>query len=704
MSDRTHDNDIPRAMQPSEETPSVARDEGGNVEVSNATLPPSDSKNNSQEDPILKPLSILDAKVADFVRWLENISLVKLAATLSEAALLFALVSYLVGIPYRRQQTINNVRKVIFDRTGQEHSQGRIEALQTLNELCVGNPGIEAKNAELSGIDLTNCYPLGYQLNWAFRMQIFQQSRGMNLSNSSLAGANLSKANLQETNLQEADLRGANLAGANLTEADLSGADLTEANLSGAILNGANLSDAILDRAVLNGAQLQRAKFSEASFVEAKALWANFQGADLYRINGRSANFNRANFDEAELYKADLSGSSLKFASLKGRTSLRETNLQNADLWGARFHAASQAKRANNWQTATLKPNWENQIAVDRLPRLRASLIKPQSDTSIFQAYELGMRRAANRRLEVWGVSSASGVESEAETIRRLIDEGTDAIVLVPEDPVVSLEAIREAYEAGIVVITVDFCFDEETAQNYVFACYNTNSVRMGYDSGEYLVRWARRNRGDRSEEPLKIGLVDAAAYDRYYPNLEGFLAAMEQSGIEWEEVAATGAILPSEVGLVEEMLRQHPEIEILWGGSNAATQLALTAVENLGLSDRVAVFGIFDLSRDNAQRLLDPTDPLQSIIDQSGVFIGYNAVKTAEAVLRGERSEYEFFPVEHRLLTQSDRDAVRELLDEANNIHSSNRIQRQLRDRNSSRIQESLSDTEERWAEIEER
>ncbi|MDC0833026.1 pentapeptide repeat-containing protein [Geitlerinema sp. CS-897] len=704
MSDRTNDNDIPHATKPSEETPSVAPDEGGNVKVSNTTFPPSDAKNNSQEDPILKPLSIFNAKVADFVRWLENISLLKLAATLSEAALLFALVSYFVGIPYRRQQTINNVRTVIFNRTGQEHSQGRIEALQTLNELCVSSPGIEAKNANLSGIDLTNCYPLGHQLNWAFRMQIFQPSRGMNLSHSSLSGANLSKANLQETNLKEADLRGVNLTGANLTEANLAGADLTEANLSGAILSGANLSDAVLDRAVLNGAQLQRAKLSEASFAEAQALWANFQEANLYRINGRSANFNRANFDEAELYKANLSDGSLKFASFEERTSLREANLQNANLWGARFHATSQVKRADNWQSATLKPNWENQIAVDRPPRLRVSLIKPQSDTSIFQAYELGMRRAANRRVEVWGVPSASGVENEAETIRRLIDEGTDAIVMVPEDPVESLEAIREAYEAGIVVITVDFCFDEETAQNYVFACYNTNSVRMGYDSGEYLVRWARRNRGDRAEEPLKIGLVDAAAYDRYYPNLEGFLAAMKNSGVEWEEVAATGAILPSEVGLVEEMLRQHPEIEILWGGSNAATKLALKAVENLGLSDRVAVFGIFDLSRDNARRLLDPDDPLQSIIDQSGVFIGYNAVKTAEAVLRGQRLGYEFFPVEHRLLTQDDREAVRELLDEANNIQSSNRIQTRPSDRDRSRSQEPLSDTEERWAEMGER
>ncbi|MBO9998091.1 MAG: pentapeptide repeat-containing protein [Cyanobacteria bacterium SID2] len=628
-------------------------------------------KPQTTETTLIKSLSILNAKVADFVNWLQGISLLKLTATLSEAALLFALVSYIVTIPQRRQQTISNARNTIYARVGQAYSQGRIDALQSLNEFCASNPGLEAPNAHLTEISLDRCYTFESRLVQLLKPFDPQKIQGMDLSHSNLAGANLSKANLQQVNLQNSNLQGAtlvktNLKGANLQEANLQGANLWGANLQGANLQGANLQGA-----VLSGAHLQNVDLSEANLVEAKALWSDLQGANLSRVDAKSANFNRADLDRAILYKADLQNSFFKFASLERGARFVGANLQGTNLFGAILESVYQIERAVNWQQAILQPHWEHQIAVDRLPRLNVSLIKPQSDTSIFQAYELGMRRAANRRLEIWSVFSDTGVENEAQTIRNLIERDIDAIVLVPEDPVGSLNAIREAYDAGIVVVTVDFCFDEEIAEQYTFACFNTDSFEMGYDSGEYLVKWAEKHRPDR---PLKIGLVDAAAYDRYYPNLEGFLAAMKDSGVAWEEVASSGAILPSEVGQVEEMLRSHPEIDILWGGSNSATQLALRAVENLGLSDRVAVFGIFDLSQENAQRLLDPDNPLQSIVDQSGVFIGYEAVKTVEAILRHERVGYQFFPVTHRLLTQDDRDAVRELLDEANGIQADDR------------------------------
>ncbi len=80
-------------------------------------------------------------------------------------------------------------------------------------------------------------------------------------------------------------------------------------------------------------------------------------------------------------------------------------------------------------------------------------------------------------------------------------------------------------------------------------------------------------------------------------------------------------------------------------------------------------LFLAFSICR--ADRLLDPTSPLQLIIDQSGVEIGYDAVTTAVDVLRGRRpgEAYEVFPIEHRVLTQDDTDAVKELLGEASSI-----------------------------------
>ena len=74
-------------------------------------------------------------------------------------------------------------------------------------------------------------------------------------------------------------------------------------------------------------------------------------------------------------------------------------------------------------------------------------------------------------------------------------------------------------------------------------------------------------------------------------------------------------------------------DVQILWGGSNIATEMAVAAVAESGLIRKVKVFGIVDLSRNKAKMLLDPNSPLELMIDQSGLQIGYDAVKTTISV-----------------------------------------------------------------------
>ena len=615
---------------------------------------------------LFKPVKIVDAKMSDFVAWLENISLIKLAAVLGEGALLFALVSYIIAIPQRRQAFIRENRQIIVNHAQQTHSIGRINALQSLNKFCSNISGIEAPSAQMPGIELTSCHQFqGVKALTRFPWQFFVYW-GANLNYSNLAGANLIGANLEGINLRGANLIGANLRGANLKGADLTAANLTKATLGVSNLEGAILDNATLDDGSISGSNLKGASLSHTSLVGTRALWSDLRDANLYRANLTGAILNRSNLAGADLYKANFEKSSLRFANLQENTNLRDTNLQGADLSKASFTSVNQLQRADNWQQAVITPNWENQARLNRLPRLQIGLIKSSKGT-IFQAYELGMRRAANRRVEIWGVQSNPGVESETKIIEELIEFGIDAIVMRPEDPVLSIPALQKANDAGIVVITIDFCFDRDVATGMVFACYNTDSFQMGYDSGMYLAEWAWKNLADGE---AKVGLLDSAKYDRYYPSFQGFLAAMEDSKLNWQAVASTDAVFRAEVDKVVQMLKDNPEINILWGGSNSATEIALEAVKNLGLQKKVAVFGILDLSGQKAQMLLDPDSPLQSIIDQSGVEIGQEAVQKAIALLRREAEiRYDFYPIKHRLLTQEDKDAVRDLLVEVNGI-----------------------------------
>lgn len=616
--------------------------------------------------PLLKPFSILDAKVSDFVAWLEMISIIKLATVLGEAAILIAFISYLLSLPYQQQKKIEDARNVLVDQMGQQHSDGRIAALKTLDSLCASNAGLQAPSAQMVGIQLNQCHKFSFSFSsfqqWPFQ---FSEHQGIDLSHANLERANLAKANLEKANLKGSNLKGINLGEANLQGANLQGANLEGANLEGANLQGANLTDAVLPGSLLNNANLTKANLSQAKMHKVQALWAKFNDANLHRTDLLQANLNRSIFKGSDLYKANLQDSSLQSADFLDEANLRSTNLKNADLSKASFWAHHQLKRAKHWLSATKSPNWRQTIALQRSPRLRIGLIK-SADSTIFKAYELGMRRAANRRVEIWSLQSASGVKNEAQTIQDLVESGIDAIVLSPEDPIDSIPALEKAYQAGVVVITVDFCFDEQTAKNMVFACFNTDSLQMGYDSALHLTQWASTH---LSGQKLNIGVVDSAEYERYYPNYQGFLAAMAKSEIPWAEVSSTDATVRADVSKVKQMLAENPTINILWGGSNLATEISVAAVEELGLQNKVKVFGILDLSKDKARMLLDPTSPLQSIIDQAGVRIGSKAVHAAVAVLRHQQTNYIKYPITHRLLTQTDQAAVKALLTEANSI-----------------------------------
>ena len=623
--------------------------------------------------PLLKPVSLLNTKVSDLADSLKEVSLLKLAAVLGESALLFAMISYILTIPSRQQQQVQKARAILLQSHDRQYDESRIAALKILDKRCAGNPGLRAPNAHLPNLVIVGCsrwslspknLAQGSFRSWQPMDLSYSVLAGANLSNALLSGANLEGSDLRNANLKKADLGGVNLQGANLTGADLSRANLVGTNLEGAILDGANLY----------GVKASQANLARTSFVNAKAPWSYFDGANFYRANLKQANFNRSYLKNADFYKVNLEDASLRFTDLRGRTRFLGAQLQRADFWGARWDNVFQIKRGKNWESTKLTPKWEKKVTLGMLPVLRIGLIKPKEKSSLFEAYELGMRRAANRRVDIWGFESEDGVAEEATTIDRMIALGIDAIILRPSDPLGSLPALKKATEAGLAIVTVDSCLEREVAEDVAVACFDTDSEKMGYDSGVYLSKWAKQNilgRQARKNEQINIALVDGAIYDRNYPYLQGILAAIDKSGLSWKTIASVGVTDRHDVDKVVEILEAYPEIQILWGGSNLATKVALEAVEKLDIGDQVAVFGILDLSQDRAERLLDSTNPLQSIIDQSGVQTGQQATQRAIAVLRGKVAGevYEENTVEHRLLTQDDTEQVRKLLNEAGSL-----------------------------------
>ena len=620
----------------------------------------------SKFDPVIKPVSIADKKVGDFIAWFQSISIFRLTTVFSQITLLVAMLSFFREAPRRHQQVINEAQRVVQSARGKTYSKARIDALRELNKYCVSLTGVNAVKAELKGIELNNCYVYP-KLGEIFSQwpPLFFKYQGFDLSYANLQGANLEGANLKNI-----DLRGANLAGANLVEANLAGANLAGANLKGAKLwranlEGANLESSNLQNSGLGRANLRGANFKLANLSGAKIYWSNIQGAKFFRSNLQRANFSRSKLQGADLYKANLQGASFRHTDLREGTNLRDAELNGADFRETKFWSIHQLKRGKNWEQAFKDVNWELQVTQNLQETFQIGLIKGTRG-SLFTSYQKGMEKAAaDGKFKIVAVDSDTGVEIEAETIRELVTDGTDAIVLSPEDSNDSKTAIQEAYESGVAVITVGVCLNELDANRYVFACYSSNRYKMGYDSGNYLAKWVGQK---MSGKEVNIGLLDSSSNDNFYPSLQGFYAAMKASNIRWNEVASTNAALRSDLPEVKEMLKNTPTINILWGGSNAATDVALQAVDELNLEGKVFVFGMSNLTEDKAELLLNPNRPLELIIDQSGRKVGYDAANTAIAILNGDVTGYKFHLVQHRLFKQDDNESVRQSLNAIEN------------------------------------
>ncbi|GET39155.1 periplasmic binding protein/LacI transcriptional regulator, putative [Microseira wollei NIES-4236] len=614
------------------------------------------------ENQWLNPLKFLDQRLGDFVKWCENISLYSLATVIGQFTLLAAMGAYFMEAPQRQQELLDSARQEIRNQKGVEYSESRIEALETLNKYCESLLGEQAPNANLEDIKLNKCYKFQLGLaTFAKWPPQFYRYEGINLSQMNLAGANLKGANLSGANLEGTNLEGANLERANLKGANLKGANLKGAVLRAASLEGANLEEANLDSTRMSRVYLRGANLKKASITGARLLWADLQGATLTLANLTESNLNRANLQGADLYKANFKGASLRYADLRNGTIIIGADFERANLKRAKFWSADQVKRSYNWEKAFKDDDWSEKIAKPGADKYKVGLLIA-NNTAIFKLYQQGMESAAkeNPQIEIISLKTGETIEEEAQGIKQLLAEDVDVILVRPLDPEESISAIQKAYISGVVPLNIGDCLSKE-GQKVAFACYESDSFKMGYDLGKYLGNWAKKN---RRGQQLNVGLVDGADSSRLYPYFQGFQAGMKDSGVSWNQTASTNAQTEEDLPKVKEMLKANPNINILWAGAPVNTSMSVKAVEDLKLENKVSVFGIIPLTRTWANALLNPNHPLQSIVDESPAYVGYKAALHGIDVIQGKTSrEYQYTAYQHRLLTQNDSKTVNQLL-----------------------------------------
>ncbi|MDE2967420.1 MAG: substrate-binding domain-containing protein [Chloroflexota bacterium] len=188
--------------------------------------------------------------------------------------------------------------------------------------------------------------------------------------------------------------------------------------------------------------------------------------------------------------------------------------------------------------------------------------------------------------------------ESQVQAIEALVDEGAQAILLTPSDPVALVDSVARARRAGLLVIALDTPFARPDQVDATIATDN-------YRAGQLVGRWARARLG---VDAARAGLVtlDLSAeqitvdVQRHQGMLSGFGIEIGDSERKYDErdprVLGAGATAGSLDGGRREMLRlarKLPVIRLVYAINEPAARGAREALEQLGRANDILIVTI---------------------------------------------------------------------------------------------------------------
>jgi sugar transport system substrate-binding protein len=271
-----------------------------------------------------------------------------------------------------------------------------------------------------------------------------------------------------------------------------------------------------------------------------------------------------------------------------------------------------------------------------------------------FRLVQFGMEDAA----EEMGISLLEGnaendLSNEISLVNTYVGRGVDAIVVSPLSETGSIEALRNAHNDGIIVVTYNTVIQADFPVAEVVSPQSGLGESTGQAAREYIL--------NELGGEARVGIL---AFDSLLPEqsgdrVGGFLSQIEDiPGVEI--VARQDAWLVEQaVPVAEDILTANPDIDILYAANEGGTVGAVQAVRNAGRGGQTVVFGI-DTTEQLADALLADDNILQAVTGQQPYETGYQAVVAAVNAIQGQSVERRVV-VPGVLLTRDDPQGVEE-------------------------------------------
>ena len=175
-------------------------------------------------------------------------------------------------------------------------------------------------------------------------------------------------------------------------------------------------------------------------------------------------------------------------------------------------------------------------------------------------------------------------VNEQISHIEQFINDGVDAIVVLPFDGAALTEIATEAMEAGIPVVNVDREFSSPFAARTTILGDNYG---MGVSAGNYICE----RLGDQEDAVVaEIAGIDSLPLTQ--DRSEGFEQALSDCGLEVDNRVAADFTVAGGESAAANLLQAAPEIDAIWNHDDDQGVGVLAAIENAGRDEFFMVGG----------------------------------------------------------------------------------------------------------------
>lgn len=287
--------------------------------------------------------------------------------------------------------------------------------------------------------------------------------------------------------------------------------------------------------------------------------------------------------------------------------------------------------------------NGEGEIENGTDKKLRVALITKSTESAFWKSVYAGAANAGtayNMEIIMEGPDNEEDYQAQNEMIEKVVNDGVDAIIFSAVDYNANAQAVNDAAAKGVHIVIID----SDVNSTMVNCRIGTDNYNAGCMAGEAAL--------EDIEGEIKIGIVN---FDKNSENgqkrEQGFRDTVESdkraSVVDTLNVRSTTE--DAQMG-TEEMLRQHPEINVIVT-FNEWTSLGVGyAIQEMGLKDDVKVIA-FDSNVVSVGML--ETGEVDALIVQNPYAMGYLGAEAAYRMLNGHTLQSDTIFTDTTLVTR---------------------------------------------------